>query len=147
MCGVETTHLISRHYLRKESPECKVGLLLFILSAAFPMHSQAQVRQPRIPEQQSVGQTLPPVPVGMDTSNAPPLPPGAMPSGSRVQVQKYQVIIHNFLAEGRQLLKPYNQRLVHWQRWNVLRWLCACLHCSDRRQIGICGAQTCCCTW
>ncbi|CDS11514.1 hypothetical protein LRAMOSA03777 [Lichtheimia ramosa] len=64
------------------------------------MHSQAQVRQPRIPEQQSVGQTLPPVPVGMDTSNAPPLPPGAMPSGSRVQVQKYQVIIHNFLAEG-----------------------------------------------
>ncbi|KAI7876607.1 kinase-like protein [Lichtheimia hyalospora FSU 10163] len=36
----------------------------------------------------------------MDASNAPPLPPGAMPSGSRVQVQKYQVIIHNFLAEG-----------------------------------------------
>lgn len=99
VCGVEDIHLISRHYLRKESPE-RLGLLLFILSPAFEMHSQAQVRQPRIPEQQSVGQTLPPVPVGMDTSNAPPLPPGAMPSGSRVQVQKYQVIIHNFLAEG-----------------------------------------------
>lgn len=57
-------------------------------------------RQPRIPEQQGVGQTLPPVPVGIDTTKTPPLPPGALPIGSQVQVQKYKVIIHNFIAEG-----------------------------------------------
>ncbi|KAF1796145.1 kinase-like domain-containing protein [Mucor lusitanicus] len=32
--------------------------------------------------------------------NAPPLPPGAMPAGTRLQVGKYQVIVHNFIAEG-----------------------------------------------
>ncbi|KAF7731215.1 hypothetical protein EC973_000630 [Apophysomyces ossiformis] len=57
-------------------------------------------RQSRIPEQQSIGQTLPPVPVGIDTFNAIPLPPGAMSSGTRLQVGRYQVIIHNFIAEG-----------------------------------------------
>ncbi|KAI7898849.1 uncharacterized protein BX663DRAFT_401588, partial [Cokeromyces recurvatus] len=57
-------------------------------------------RQSRIPEQQGIGQTLPPVPVGIDTSNSPPLPPGAMPPGTRIQVGKYQVIVHNFIAEG-----------------------------------------------
>ncbi|KAI9498843.1 kinase-like domain-containing protein [Zychaea mexicana] len=64
------------------------------------MHSQSPLRHPRIPEQQSIGQTLPPVPVGIDTSNTSQLPPGAMPHGTRVQVQKYQVIVHNFIAEG-----------------------------------------------
>ncbi|ORY97185.1 kinase-like domain-containing protein [Syncephalastrum racemosum] len=65
------------------------------------MHNQfAAPRQPRIPEQQGVGQTLPPVPVGIDPSASPPLPPGAMPNGSHVQVQKYTVITHNFIAEG-----------------------------------------------
>ncbi|KAI8093364.1 kinase-like domain-containing protein [Halteromyces radiatus] len=29
-----------------------------------------------------------------------PLPSGAMPNGTRLQVGKYQVIIHNFIAEG-----------------------------------------------
>ncbi|KAI8332716.1 hypothetical protein EDC96DRAFT_413842, partial [Choanephora cucurbitarum] len=57
-------------------------------------------QQNRIPEQQGVGQTLPPVPVGIDTMNSPPLPPGAMPAGTRLQVGKYQVIVHNFIAEG-----------------------------------------------
>jgi AP2-associated kinase len=55
-----------------------------------------------IPQQQGIGQTLPPVPVGIDTVNAAQLPLGAMPPGTRVQVGKYQVIIHNFLAEGKQ---------------------------------------------
>ncbi|KAI7861539.1 kinase-like domain-containing protein [Spinellus fusiger] len=54
----------------------------------------------RIPEQQSIGQTLPPVPVGIDTIHAPPLPLGAMPIGTRLQVGHYQVVIHNFIAEG-----------------------------------------------
>ncbi|KAI8078154.1 kinase-like domain-containing protein [Gilbertella persicaria] len=58
------------------------------------------MQQNRIPEQQGVGQTLPPVPVGIDTMNSPPLPPGAMPAGTRLQVGKYQVIVHNFIAEG-----------------------------------------------
>ncbi|KAI8971698.1 kinase-like domain-containing protein [Mycotypha africana] len=61
-----------------------------------PRHQQ----QSRIPEQQGVGQILPPVPVGIDTANAPPLPPGAMPPGTRLQVGKYHVIVHNFIAEG-----------------------------------------------
>ncbi|KAI9475386.1 MAG: kinase-like domain-containing protein [Benjaminiella poitrasii] len=61
---------------------------------------QQGTRQSRIPEQQGIGQTLPPVPVGIDTANSPPLPPGAMPPGTRIQVGKYQVIIHNFIAEG-----------------------------------------------
>ncbi|KAI9316907.1 kinase-like domain-containing protein [Dichotomocladium elegans] len=64
------------------------------------MNSRSPNRHPRIPEQQGIGQTLPPVPVGIDPSNDAHFPPGAMPSGSRVQVQKYQVIIHNFIAEG-----------------------------------------------
>ncbi|KAI9255276.1 kinase-like domain-containing protein [Phascolomyces articulosus] len=63
------------------------------------MHQSPQ-RHPRIPEQQSIGQTLPPVPVGIDTNNTPQLPLGAMQNGTRVQVQKYQVIVHNFIAEG-----------------------------------------------
>ncbi|KAI8366192.1 kinase-like domain-containing protein [Blakeslea trispora] len=58
------------------------------------------MQQNRIPEQQGVGQTLPPVPVGIDTMNSPPLPHGAMPAGTRLQVGKYQVIVHNFIAEG-----------------------------------------------
>ena len=62
---------------------------------------QQTPRQNRIPEQQGVGQTLPPVPVGIDSLNAPPLPPGAMPTGTRLQVGKYQVIVHNFIAEGK----------------------------------------------
>ncbi|KAG0168297.1 hypothetical protein DFQ28_004981 [Apophysomyces sp. BC1034] len=57
-------------------------------------------RHSRIPEQQSIGQTLPPVPVGIDTFNVTPLPPGAMSSGTRLQVGRYQVVIHNFIAEG-----------------------------------------------
>lgn len=57
-------------------------------------------RQSRIPEQQGIGQTLPPVPVGLETVNAAQLPPGAMPAGTRLQVGKYQVIVHNFIAEG-----------------------------------------------
>ncbi|KAK4518377.1 uncharacterized protein ATC70_001730 [Mucor velutinosus] len=61
---------------------------------------QQAPRQNRIPEQQGIGQTLPPVPVGIDSLNAPPLPPGAMPAGTRLQVGKYQVIVHNFIAEG-----------------------------------------------
>lgn len=61
---------------------------------------QSAQRQSRIPEQQGIGQTLPPVPVGIDAANAPPLPPGAMPAGTRLQVGKYQVIVHNFIAEG-----------------------------------------------
>ncbi|KAI8051709.1 kinase-like domain-containing protein [Thamnidium elegans] len=61
---------------------------------------QSTARQSRIPEQQGVGQTLPPVPVGIDSMNSPPLPPGAMPAGTRLQVGKYQVIVHNFIAEG-----------------------------------------------
>ncbi|CAO3699790.1 unnamed protein product [Rhizopus microsporus] len=64
------------------------------------MMHQTATRQSRIPEQQGIGQTLPPVPVGIDTSNAPPLPPGAMPAGTKLQVGKYTVIIHNFIAEG-----------------------------------------------
>ena len=67
------------------------------------MHSTA--RQSRIPEQQGIGQTLPPVPVGIDSMNAPPLPPGAMTAGTRLQVGKYQVIVHNFIAEGNILFK------------------------------------------
>lgn len=39
------------------------------------------------------------------------------------------------------------KKIVHWQRWNVPRWLCSCVHCSDRRQIGICGPQACSCSW
>lgn len=62
---------------------------------------QSTARQSRIPEQQGIGQTLPPVPVGIDSLNAPPLPPGAMPAGTRLQVGKYQVIVHNFIAEGK----------------------------------------------
>ncbi|KAI8637537.1 hypothetical protein BD408DRAFT_353558 [Parasitella parasitica] len=62
---------------------------------------QQASRHNRIPEQQGIGQTLPPVPVGIDSFNAPPLPPGAMPAGTRLQVGKYQVIVHNFIAEGR----------------------------------------------
>ncbi|GAA5811264.1 hypothetical protein MFLAVUS_004697 [Mucor flavus] len=61
---------------------------------------QSTARQSRIPEQQGVGQTLPPVPVGIDSMNSPPLPHGAMPAGTRLQVGKYQVIVHNFIAEG-----------------------------------------------
>lgn len=64
------------------------------------MMHQTATRQSRIPEQQGIGQTLPPVPVGIDISNAPPLPPGAMPAGTKLQVGKYTVIIHNFIAEG-----------------------------------------------
>ncbi|KAI8138198.1 hypothetical protein BJV82DRAFT_493214, partial [Fennellomyces sp. T-0311] len=64
------------------------------------MHSQSAVRHPRIPEQQSVGQTLPPVPVGIDFNNTAQPPPGAMANGTCVQVQKYKVIVHNFIAEG-----------------------------------------------
>lgn len=64
------------------------------------MHAQQQ-RQSRIPEQQGIGQTLPPVPVGIDTMHTSPLPTGAMPNGTRLQVGKYQVIIHNFIAEGK----------------------------------------------
>ncbi|CAO3589723.1 unnamed protein product [Absidia cylindrospora] len=60
----------------------------------------AQQRQSRIPEQQGIGQTLPPVPVGMDNMHTAPSPSGAMPSGTRLQVGKYQAIIHNFIAEG-----------------------------------------------
>ncbi|KAI8890479.1 kinase-like protein [Backusella circina FSU 941] len=62
------------------------------------MNVQYSTRQSCIPQQQGIGQTLPPVPVGIDTVNSAPL--GAMPPGTRVQVGKYQVIIHNFLAEG-----------------------------------------------
>ncbi|KAI8882491.1 kinase-like protein [Backusella circina FSU 941] len=61
-------------------------------------HSGA--RASRIPDQQGIGQILPPVPVGLDSANAPSFPPGAMPAGTRVQVGKYQVIIHSFFAEG-----------------------------------------------
>lgn len=64
---------------------------------------QSAARQSRIPEQQGIGQTLPPVPVGIDSINSPPLPPGAMPPGTRLQVGKYQVIVHNFIAEGKLL--------------------------------------------
>ncbi|KAL0087296.1 kinase-like domain-containing protein [Phycomyces blakesleeanus] len=64
------------------------------------MNSHQAAHQSRIPEQQSIGQTLPPVPVGVDTLNAPPLPFGAMPMGTHLQVGRYQVVIHNFIAEG-----------------------------------------------
>ncbi|KAI9021749.1 kinase-like domain-containing protein [Phycomyces nitens] len=64
------------------------------------MNSHQNTHQSRIPEQQSIGQTLPPVPVGVDTMNAPPLPFGAMPMGTHLQVGRYQVVIHNFIAEG-----------------------------------------------
>ncbi|CAO3624009.1 unnamed protein product [Cunninghamella echinulata] len=40
------------------------------------------------------------LPVGIDTVHTNPLPSGAMPNGTRLQVGKYQVIIHNFIAEG-----------------------------------------------
>lgn len=62
-----------------------------------------QAVRSRIPEQQGIGQTLPPIPVGIDSSSAPPLPPGAMPPGTRVQVGKYQVVVHNFFSEGKTL--------------------------------------------
>ncbi|KAI8368181.1 kinase-like domain-containing protein [Radiomyces spectabilis] len=64
------------------------------------MQSQQPVRHSRIPEQQGIGQTLPPVPVGIDNFHAQPLPAGVMPNGSRIQVGRYQVITHNFIAEG-----------------------------------------------
>lgn len=61
---------------------------------------QATSKQNRIPEQQGVGHILPPVPVGLDSINTPSLPLGAMSAGTRIQVGKYQVIIHNFFSEG-----------------------------------------------
>lgn len=62
---------------------------------------QPASKQNRIPEQQGIGHILPPVPVGLDASNAPPLPPGAMSPGTTVQVGKYKVIIHSFFSEGK----------------------------------------------
>ncbi len=86
-------------------------------------------RQSRIPEQQGIGQTLPPVPVGIDAANAPPLPPGAMPAGTRLQVGKYQVIVHNFIAEGKTCsrCKP---TLFSYINFFLNRWFCSCIHCS-----------------
>lgn len=87
-------------------------------------------RQSRIPEQQGIGQTLPPVPVGLETVNAAQLPPGAMPAGTRLQVGKYQVIVHNFIAEGKYEIKTlffFKQSML---TSTYLRWLCTCLYCS-----------------
>lgn len=86
---------------------------------------QQAPRQNRIPEQQGIGQTLPPVPVGIDSLNAPPLPPGAMPAGTRLQVGKYQVIVHNFIAEGKFINATF--ALVYIDS-TVSRWFCACLY-------------------
>ncbi|KAG2182446.1 hypothetical protein INT43_007376 [Umbelopsis isabellina] len=60
---------------------------------------QQDYRQ-RIPQQQGVGQTLPPNPVGSIPHNTPPPPPGAMPPGTQVVVGQHKVIIQVYLAEG-----------------------------------------------
>lgn len=87
---------------------------------------QSAQRQSRIPEQQGIGQTLPPVPVGIDAANTPPLPPGAMPAGTRLQVGKYQVIVHNFIAEG-----YYKYILLKYViNSYICRWFCSCIYCS-----------------
>ena len=79
-------------------------LFFFFFLVCREMHQTASSRQSRIPEQQGIGQTLPPIPVGIDTLNTPPLPSGAMSVGTRLQIGKYVVIIHNFIAEGWLLL-------------------------------------------
>ncbi|CAM0142624.1 Ark- serine/threonine protein kinase [Umbelopsis sp. WA50703] len=54
----------------------------------------------RIPQQQGVGQTLPPNAVGSIPHNTPPPPPGAMPPGTQVVVGQHKVVIQVYLAEG-----------------------------------------------
>ncbi|KAJ2964292.1 hypothetical protein NQZ79_g878 [Umbelopsis isabellina] len=60
---------------------------------------QQDYRQ-RIPQQQGVGQTLPPNPIGSIPHNTPPPPPGAMPPGTQVVVGQHKVVIQVYLAEG-----------------------------------------------
>jgi AP2-associated kinase len=81
---------------------------------------QSGARASRIPDQQGIGHILPPVPVGLDTANAPSFPPGAMPAGTRVQLGKYQVIIHSFFAEGICL----HILLVKVVNLNIKRYVC-----------------------
>lgn len=64
------------------------------------MYAQYQ-QQAGIPEQQCIGQTLPPVPVGIDTMHSSPIPSGAMPNGTWLHVGRYNVVIHNFIAQGK----------------------------------------------
>ncbi|KAH8556313.1 hypothetical protein BGW37DRAFT_472004 [Umbelopsis sp. PMI_123] len=68
-------------------------------SAPSTGHYQQDYRQ-RIPQQQGVGQTLPPMPIGLEPHNTPPPPPGAMAPGTHVVVGRHTVTIQVFLAEG-----------------------------------------------
>lgn len=71
-------------------------------SAPGAAHYHHDHRQ-RIPQQQGVGQTLPPMPVGSEPHNTPPPPPGAMSPGTHVVVGRHKVVIQVYLAEGKPL--------------------------------------------
>jgi hypothetical protein len=82
-------------------------------SAPGAAHYQHDHRQ-RIQQQQGVGQTLPPLPVGSEPHNTPPPPPGAMSPGTEVVVGRHKVVIQVYLAEG--MLPGKEQCVVIWHQ-------------------------------